>query len=171
MEAMKTDCANYEKFEQLARLVPGLDQEAVASCIPLFLLLRQLDSAIDNHFQAHGLSYGRWQVLIQLYKGDERGLTPAELADYSAVTRAGITGLVDTLAAAGLVSRGGAGDDRRTYRVQLTDAGRAFVNRVLPDHLRRMQQLMQALTPSEQQQFGALVEKLRARVGVFRHSA
>jgi hypothetical protein len=34
-----------------------------------------------------------------------------------------------------------------------------------------MQQLMQALTPSEQQQFGALVEKLRARVGVFRHSA
>jgi hypothetical protein len=40
---------------------------------------------------------------------------------------------------------------------------------VLPDHLRRMQDLMHALTPAERDTFVDLIEKLRGRVDVFRH--
>ena len=70
----------------------------------------------------------------------------------------------------GLVARGEVGEDRRTYRVQLTAEGNAFLAKHLPDHMGRMQRLMQALTPAERKVFVGMVEKLRARVEVFRHA-
>ena len=80
-----------------------------------------------------------------------------------------MTGLVDSLVESGHVTRGDVGEDRRTYRVQLTPRGTDLMASVLPDHLRRMQSLIQALTPAERDQFVELVEKLRERVHVFRH--
>jgi DNA-binding MarR family transcriptional regulator len=164
-------CPNYyETLEQLARTIPDLDREAILAFIPLLYLHRELGSALEQHFQAHGVSTGRWQVLIQLYKSDRTGLTPAELAERSGVTRAAVTGLVDSLVESGHVARGEVGEaDRRTYRVQLTDRGNALVRKVLPDHMRRMQGLMHALTPDERQIFVTQVEKLRERLSVFRH--
>jgi len=169
---VKATCApNFEKLEQLAGHIPDLDRGAILACVPLLYLLRELEAALDQHFQAHGLSRGRWQVLMQLYKSSDEGLTPAELAEQTGVTRAAVTGLVDSLVESGHVARGLIGeDDRRTYRVQLTTRGNAFVAKVLPDHMRRMQALMDALSPDERQLFATLVEKLRTRVNVFRHA-
>jgi DNA-binding MarR family transcriptional regulator len=105
-----------------------------------------------------------------LYKApSDDGLTPAELADFTGVTRAAMTGLVDGLVESGYVTRGDVGEDRRTYRVRLTSRATDFLASVLPDHLRRMQDLMHALTPAERDTFVELIEKLRGRVGVFRH--
>jgi DNA-binding MarR family transcriptional regulator len=167
---VKLNVPKFAKLQQLARLLPGLDAEAVCSCIPLLYLARELEAALDHHHQAQGLSRGRWQLMMQLYKTGGEGLTPAELADQTGVTRAAVTGLVDSLVEAGYVSRGEVGDDdRRTYRVRLTAEGNSFLEALLPDHLRRMQSLMEALTPAERQVFEGLTEKLRARLHVFRH--
>jgi DNA-binding MarR family transcriptional regulator len=107
---------------------------------------------------------------MALYKStSEDGLTPAELADFTGVSRAAMTGLVDGLVESGHVTRGDVGEDRRTYRVQLTPRATDFLASVLPDHLRRMQALMEVFTPSEREQFVALIERLRDRVDVFRH--
>ena len=57
----------------------------------------------------------------------------------------------------------------RTYRVRLTPRATDFLASVLPDHLRRMQELIHALTPAERETFVMLIEKLRDRVQVFRH--
>jgi DNA-binding MarR family transcriptional regulator len=162
-------CPRFEKIEQLSRTVPGLDRDAISACVPLLYFHRELDAALEQHYQAYGLSRGRWYVLIHLYKAGDEGLTPAELAHRTGVSRAAMTGLVDSLVESGHVTRGELGDDRRTYRVQLTPRGSDFMASLLPDHLRRMQSLIQALTPAERDQFVELVEKLRARVDVFRH--
>ena len=169
---MKLPCIpHFEKLAQLAKVTPGLDLDAVASCVPLLYLHRELDGALEQHYEAYGLSRSRWQLLMQLYKAaPAEGLTPAQLAELTGVTRAAITGLVDSLVESGLVARGGVGEDRRTYRVQLTAEGTAFLAKHLPDHMQRMQRLMQALTPAERQAFVDMVEKLRARVEVFRHA-
>ena len=162
-------CPRFEKIEQLAKTLPGVDLEAISACVPLLYFHREFDGALEQHYQAYGLSRGRWQVLMTLYKASEESLTPAELADLTGVTRAAMTGLVDGLAESGFVSRGEVGEDRRTYRVHLTPRGSDFIASRLPDHLRRMQELMQALTPAEREQFVALIEKLRDRVPVFHH--
>jgi MarR family 2-MHQ and catechol resistance regulon transcriptional repressor len=80
-----------------------------------------------------------------------------------------MTGLIDGLVESGHVTRSDVGEDRRTYRVRLTPRGTDFLASVLPDHLRRMQQLMHAFTPAERETFVELVEKLRKQVHVFRH--
>ncbi len=162
-------CPRFEKIEQLSRSIPGLDREAISACVPLLYFHRELDGALEQHYQAYGLSRGRWYVLIHLYKASDEGLTPAELADQTGVTRAAMTGLVDSLVESGHVTRGDVGEDRRTYRVRLTPRGTDLIASLLPDHLQRMQALVQALTPAERDQFVGLVEKLRARVHVFRH--
>jgi DNA-binding MarR family transcriptional regulator len=167
---VKSPCPRYEKLEQLARTIPGLDREAVSACVPLLYFYREFDAALEQHYQAYGLSRGRWQVLMALYKApSDDGLTPAELADLTGVTRAAMTGLVDGLVDSGHVTRGDVEEDRRTYRVRLTPRATDFLASVLPDHLRRMQDLMHALTPAERETFVDLIEKLRGRVGVFRH--
>ena len=57
------------------------------------------------------------------------------------------------------------------YQVQLTPEGNAFLASVLPDHMQRMRRLMAGPHPDERQTFvDHLVEKLRARVEVFRHA-
>ncbi|HVP62444.1 MAG TPA: MarR family transcriptional regulator [Myxococcaceae bacterium] len=162
-------CPKFEKIEQLSRAIPGLDRDAISACVPLLYFHRELDGALEQHYQAYGLSRGRWYVLVGLYKAGEEGLTPAELADQTGVTRAAMTGLIDSLVESGHVARDAGGDDRRTYRVQLTPRGTDFIASLLPDHLRRMQGLIQALTPAERETFVGLVEKLRGRVNVFRH--
>jgi len=163
-------CPRFEKIAQLAESIPGLDTEAISDCVPLLYFYREFDAALEQHYQAYGLSRGRWQVLMALYKApDGDGLTPAELADFTGVTRAAMTGLVDGLVESGHVTRGDVGEDRRTYRVRLMPRATDFLASVLPDHLRRMQELMHALTPAERESFVELIEKLRARVHVFRH--
>ena len=163
-------CPRFEKLEQLSRTIPGLDRDAVSACVPLLYFYKEFDAALEQHYQAYGLSRGRWQVLMALYKApSEDGLTPAELADFTGVTRAAMTGLVDGLVESGHVTRGDVGEDRRTYRVRLTARATDFLASVLPDHLRRMQDLMHALSPAERDTFVELIEKLRSRVHVFRH--
>jgi len=163
-------CPRFEKIAQLARSIPGLDTDAISDCVPLLYFHKEFDAALEQHYQAYGLSRGRWQVLMALYKApDVAGLTPAELADLTGVSRAAMTGLVDGLVESGYVTRGDVGEDRRTYRVRLTPRATDFLASVLPDHLRRMQELIHALTPPERESFVALIEKLRGRVHVFRH--
>jgi DNA-binding MarR family transcriptional regulator len=165
-----TPCPRFEKIEQLARGVPGLDRESIRACVPLLYFHKEFDAALEQHYQAYGLSRGRWQVLMALYKATEEGLAPAELADLTGVTRAAMTGLIDGLVESGHVARDDEGEDRRTYLVRLTPRGTDFIASVLPDHLGRMQRLIEALTPSERDQFVELIEKLRRSVQVFRHA-
>lgn len=164
-----SSCPRFEKIEQLSRSIPGLDRDAIRACVPLLYFHRELDGALEQHYQAYGLSRGRWYVLVQLYKASDEGLTPADLADQTGVTRAAMTGLIDSLVESGHVNRGEVGDDRRTYRVLLTPRGTDLIASLLPDHLRRMQELIQALTPAERDAYVALLEKLRGRIHVFRH--
>jgi DNA-binding MarR family transcriptional regulator len=167
---VKTPCPKFEKIEQLAGGVPGLDRDALRACVPLLYFHREFDNALEQHYQAYGISRSRWQVLMALYKSSsEDGLTPAELADFTGVSRAAMTGLVDGLVESGHVTRVDVGEDRRTYRVQPTPRATDFLASVLPDHLGRMQALMEVFTPAERDQFVALIERLRDRVDVFRH--
>jgi DNA-binding MarR family transcriptional regulator len=59
-----------------------------------------------------------------------------ELADAVVISRSGLTGLVDRMAAAGLVDRTADPADRRSIRLRLSDAGRATYLEARPTHRR-----------------------------------
>jgi DNA-binding MarR family transcriptional regulator len=132
-------------------------------------LLRTGDEAFrvtDAHFQAQGVSQGRFTVLMLLYDktcGRTHALTPAQLADQAGVTRATMTGLVDTLERDGMVTRKPDPTDRRMLSVELTAHGVAFLERLLPEHFRRISLLVSSLEENERRTLVDLLGKIAAQ--------
>ncbi len=152
-------------LEAACRL-PGLDPTA---CGVFLYLLRTGDEAfrvMDDYFSGHGLSEGRFTVLMILMRRAAEGAktnTPAELAEVSGVTRATMTGLIDTLERDGLVTRLPDAHDRRMMNVQITPKGQGLLDTLLPEHFRRMAFLMADLTEAERSTLLTLLTKILAR--------
>lgn len=167
---MLKDLPRYECLLEAAREFPDLDPSATE----VFLhLLRAGDEAfriVEEHLAQHEISQGRFGVLMALWGncqqpdcGPGGALTPAELAERTGVTRATITGLVDTLERAGLVTRTPHAEDRRMMSVGLTKRAEKLLARILPPHFRRMAWLMEPLSESERKTFVRLLTKVLGR--------
>jgi len=91
-----------------------------------FRLLRldtRLHAHITDRLKTVGLSVPQCDVLTTLT--EREGVSQQELAERLYVTKGNISGLIDRLAAAGMVERRRLGGDRRSHAIFLTDAGRA----------------------------------------------
>ena len=65
----------------------------------------ELTEAFDALHASHNISHGRFIVLMLLNRDPEKPVNPADLADRANVTRATMTGLIDTLERDGFVKR------------------------------------------------------------------
>ena len=156
----------YECLLEASQKFPELDPSA---CEAFLHLLRTGDEAFlyaEQNLTEHGISHGRFGVLMLLWgeshdpETNADGMTPAELADQSNVTRATMTGLIDTLVRDGSVKRTADKDDRRMMRVALTAKGQKFLERLLPGHFQRMAALMGPLSQSERKMLVKLLNKV-----------
>jgi DNA-binding MarR family transcriptional regulator len=162
------DLPRYECLSEAAKAFPDLDPSA---CEVFLHLLRAGDEAFrvgDEHLASHQLSQGRFTVLMLLLdkaKNCAQARTPAELADLSGVTRATMTGLVDTLERDGLVTRAPDPKDRRMMSVGLTKKGELLLQKILPRHFQRMAQLMAPLSETERKTLVRLLTKIHQQAG------
>ena len=160
---MLKDLPRYECLLEAARSFPDLDPSA---CEAFLNLLRAGDEAYrqsEGFFSEHNISPGRFTVLMLLSDklgGEPLSQTPAELAEKAGVTRATITGLVDTLERDGLVRREHDSDDRRMMLVHLTHKGHATLKEILPGHFKRMAALMAPLSENERKTLVRLLDKV-----------
>jgi DNA-binding MarR family transcriptional regulator len=160
---MLKDLPRYECLLEAARRYPDLDPSA---CETYLNLLRAGDEAYrqsELFLSEHGMSPGRFTMLMLLFDkagGVPSAKTPADLAEKAGVTRATITGLVDTLERDGLVTREHGADDRRMMLVHLTPKGQEALLNVLPGHFRQMAAQMAALTESDRKTLVRLLNKI-----------
>ncbi|WP_404421470.1 MarR family winged helix-turn-helix transcriptional regulator [Nibricoccus sp. IMCC34717] len=146
-----------------------------SACSVLLHLLRTGDEAfrvMDENFSSHGMSEGRFTVLMLLgrraiLEPEAKGVTPAELAEMSGVTRATMTGLIDTLERDGLVVRRPDAADRRMMNVAITEKGRETMEKMLPEHFRRIGTLMADLTEEDRATLQRLLSKILDRAATF----
>jgi DNA-binding MarR family transcriptional regulator len=89
--------------------------------------------------------------------------TPAELADAAGVTRATMTGLIDTLERDGFVKREPSLTDRRMMSVRLTAEGEAFLHDFVPGHFKAISSLMSSLTEIERNTLVHLLGKVQSQ--------
>lgn len=167
---MLKDLPRYECLLEASREFPALDPSATE----VFLnLLRTGDEAfrvVESHLAQHNLTQGGFSVMMALWgqcqrEGREMPLSPAGLAERTGVTRATITGLVDTLERDGLVRRAPDAHDRRMMTVELTPRGEKKLMKILPDHFRQMAWLMAPLTEPERKTLVRLFTKVLRRAG------
>lgn len=160
---MLKELPRYECLLEAGERYPTLQPSASEAFLNL---LRTGDAVFDaeGRFLAqHGISSGRFTVLMLLSHCCDRPATstPAELAEEAGVTRATMTGLLDTLEKDGLAKREMDPNDRRTVRVSLTPAGEALLESTLPDYFRTVAEIMDPLSETERRQLVTLLQKIQ----------
>jgi DNA-binding MarR family transcriptional regulator len=92
-----------------------------------------------------GLSPSQFNVL-NLLSDNPQGCSQIELGRLLITHRSNMTGLVDRLVRRGLVARRDSAEDRRAYRIVLTQAGRKMLNHILPSYYQAAEQIWRGAT-------------------------
>ena len=154
----------YECLLERSRRYPELDPSAMEA----FLHLLRTSTDVFFVFRAllakHELSQGRFVVLALLNRDPGKPVNLADLAERSRVTRATMTGLIDTLERDRLVKREPSAGDRRMLLVRLTNTGKAFLEKILPHYFRGVTALMGGLSDAERKTLVRLMTKISKQV-------
>lgn len=156
-----------ETLQAIARRYPVIDSRSLETCLWLLRSASALTESNDAYYARHGLSRGRFYVLINLHQAEAEGLSPHELAERTGVTRAATTGQIDALVEAGLVLRVQDPLDRRSYRVRLHQDGFALLEKFLPLNFARMRRLVSALSADEKLVLQSLLSKVAGKLDAF----
>jgi DNA-binding MarR family transcriptional regulator len=97
----------------------------------------RLRERLDRELQeAHGLSFGDYEVLVHLSEAEGASLRMSDLAERLLLSRSGLTRRVDGLVRAGWVERKACPDDGRGSLAVLTGAGLVQLEAAAPTHVR-----------------------------------
>jgi DNA-binding MarR family transcriptional regulator len=157
----------YECLVEAAKQFPDLNPSACEAFMHLIRAGDEVSRVMDAHFADHDITHGRFLMMMLLIEkrgtSCSRPSTPAELADLASVSRATITGLLDTLERDGFVRREPDPADRRQMSVHLTPEGQAFMHGLLPAHFRLINDLMGNLSEHERATLAKLLTKISTK--------
>jgi DNA-binding MarR family transcriptional regulator len=149
-----------EELEQHASLMPEINPPAVLAMLRIMQAAEEIRCDINDVLEKkYQLSEGKLRVLIVLHQHPE-GIAPSYLAEKTGVTKATISVMSQRLVRDGLVEARSSQEDRRTKKLLLTPAGKAYTEKVLPGHYLRITKLMGRLTEQEQNELIGLLKKL-----------
>ncbi len=115
--------------------------------------------AVANRLRVFDLSVPQCDVLTTLT--EREGISQQELAARLYVTKGNISGLIDRLAANGLVERRTLASDRRSHAIHLTPAGRELARHGVEAQERFVAETFGRLAPERLAQFEGLLVELR----------
>ncbi|MFL7033786.1 MarR family winged helix-turn-helix transcriptional regulator [Vibrio lentus] len=116
----------------------------------------------DIELKQHGLSLALWPTLMYLW--EEEGITQRDIAAKSKVENSTTTRTLDKLAKLELVERRADPNSRRSFRIYLTEKGKALEEQLVPIPIRLNKELMNELDAEEQQQMIKLLQKMVAAI-------
>ncbi len=105
-----------------------------------------------------GLTLSQFAVLEALYHVGPQNL--GDLARRILTSSGNLTLVIANLRKRGLVKRKQEGKDKRFAFATITPAGAKLIQRIFPDHAKRITEIMSRLTPEEQERLGDLCRKL-----------
>jgi DNA-binding MarR family transcriptional regulator len=154
----------YEVFREGLSSCLEIDPSACYTFLRLLHFGDELLSREEEFLAPWGTSPGRFHLLMVLLHCPEGASNPAALAEWKGVSRATITGLLDGLEKDGLIQRQADPSDRRIIRVNLTVAGRAFLEKITPTYAQWLTDIVGPLSEEERRSLVSLLEKVRIEV-------
>lgn len=106
----------------------------------------------------------QFDVLAQLERSPE-GLTFSALSEKLLVTAGNLTGIVDRLEKQGLARRETNPADRRQTFIRLTDKGREYCDKIIPQHTHDVAKLFGGLSDNTVQNLRSDLEQLSTLLG------
>ncbi|MGW7430248.1 MarR family winged helix-turn-helix transcriptional regulator [Streptomyces sp. NPDC054861] len=148
--------------DQWAAVRPDLDTLPMAVFGRIYRLAAAMRGRVDKAYAPYGMALGEFDVLATLRRsGAPYTLSPRELTATLMITTGGMTGRLDKLEKAGLLSRSPDPNDRRGLRVTLSERGRELVDEAVAAGLAQQREALEgALDPEEREQLAGLLRKL-----------
>jgi MarR family 2-MHQ and catechol resistance regulon transcriptional repressor len=133
--------------------------------VALLLNLIHTYDVMATHFAKriakYGLSISAFNVLMILSRSDEKGMKQNELSHLMLVSRANITGLIDSLVRQNLVSREQDDRDRRVCIARITPQGAQLLESLLPSHYAEIARIARGVNAREKTEMNRLLDRLR----------
>lgn len=118
----------------------------------------KLKNELDAGLKEHGLSIALWPTLMCLW--EEEGVTQREIAIKSKVESSTTTRTIDKLVKLNLVERQDDPNSRRSFRIYLTDEGRALKDKLIHLPTQINEAALSSLNSEEQDQMISLLQKM-----------
>ncbi len=127
------------------------------------------DAILTEQMRDAQLSGPRWRLLLHLLLAETHGhsaVNPTQLSRYQRVSKNTISAHLRALEAQGLIERELDPDDRRQFRIRLSEAGRTLIERSTPEHMAFLNGLANELSPLERSTLTELLTRLLASLKV-----
>jgi DNA-binding MarR family transcriptional regulator len=123
-------------------------------------LAAEVSNALSVEYQErYGLDIPEWRVLATLgFRSD--ACSAQYIAHCTRTHKSTISRAVTSLMQRKLVERVENADDRREFRLQMTAKGKALYEELIPQLLRREQEILSCLSAQERKDFAALLGKI-----------
>lgn len=118
-------------------------------CFQLLILRDKIHDALKEDFQVIGITYSNYVALLIIQ--EHPGLTQAELAQYNHKDRNVIGQTIDKLEEKGYVQRKKDPNDRRVYRLYVTEEGKKILESY-GEKIRQSEDAILSMLDQEQRQ-------------------
>lgn len=138
-----------------------------ADALAVISLIRTEDvfaRAREAYLARYGLTGSTLNVLMFLDSSPEERLPMHTISENLLVSRANITGLIDSLEKRGYVRRQPDATDRRVVHAEITEQGRAVLHELLPGHFRGVEAMLEGLSAEEKATLVDILARVRAGV-------
>ncbi|MFF2192262.1 MarR family winged helix-turn-helix transcriptional regulator [Streptomyces sp. NPDC058157] len=166
MTALKKDIAKDAVdaiTDQWYAVRPDLDTTPMAVFGRIYRISKAMGDAVERAYNRHGVSRGEFDVIATLRRsGTPYTLSPRQLSATLMLTTGGMTGRLDKLEKAGLLTRSPDPHDRRGLQVTLTERGLALVDEAVSAGIEVNRAGLADFSPEEVEVLGGLLRKLLA---------
>ena len=137
-------------------------RESLKLWIELLRYSNKLEQLIDDKLrQNYGQNISRFDVLSQLVREQENGLTVGELAGRLIASKGNITGLLDRMKKDDLIQKQAKSDDRRSYLVHITDKGLNLFKDMANNNAMWIEQALESIDIDHMKDFTLFLNKSR----------
>lgn len=148
---------------QWAREWPELETEAMAVFGRIYRLARVVGDTQERVYGTLGINRGEFDVLAALRRsGEPFQLSPKTLSASLMLTTGGMTGRLDRLERAGLITRSPTPGDRRGLTITLTGPGLEIIDRAVTIGLQAQREVLEQLPEAHRRQLIVLLRDLLA---------
>ena len=122
-----------------------------------------VSSDMSSRVTPYGITRAGFNVLRILSRSGSKSCKQNEISQIMLVSRANITGLVDSLSRQSLVERISDPNDRRVNMIKILPKGEKLLEALLPGYYKHMHEVSSVFTENDKKIFNELLKRLRNR--------
>ena len=151
----------WDRVKYEGRRYPKFHWPTVEMFLNVVLAYDILTTHFARRMAKYGLSISAFNILMILSRSEGKGCKQRDLSSLMLVSRANVTGLIDSLVRQGFVTRTASQKDRRVCIAKITKAGDDLLEQLLPWHYEEMSRVAADMSLQEKENLSRLLTRLR----------